>query len=250
MEETPSNGNGRPGKRHRSLEAQRGREVRSLPVTGMARWNALKHGVLYEGAVLPTEDRAQFEELHKNLQENFKPDGALEELLVERIAICFWRLRRILRYDFGIREDHTYKLRTGRQLLIEKMDTIDKLVAVRQRIAEKGANDELRKAVVKTLNLTVDPTTISDELLLSVADQGLTQFRESLAANKADVEAIALQSALAGKQVDTLLRYETANERQLYRAIDQLERLQRQRAGDYVPRRRSSMSRLTSSRVC
>jgi hypothetical protein len=36
-------------------------------------------------------------------------------------------------------------------------------------------------------------------------------------------------------RVDTLVRYETANERQLYRAIDQLERLQRQRAGDYVP---------------
>lgn len=35
--------------------------------------------------------------------------------------------------------------------------------------------------------------------------------------------------------MDTLLRYETANERQLYRALDQLERLQRQRAGDYVP---------------
>lgn len=36
-------------------------------------------------------------------------------------------------------------------------------------------------------------------------------------------------------RVDTLVRYETANKRQLYRAIDQLERLQRQRAGYYVP---------------
>ena len=35
--------------------------------------------------------------------------------------------------------------------------------------------------------------------------------------------------------MDTLLRYEAASERQLYQAIDQLERLQRQRAGDYVP---------------
>jgi hypothetical protein len=52
---------------------------------------------------------------------------------------------------------------------------------------------------------------------------------------KADVEAFALESALAGKRTDTLLRYETTNERQLYRAIDQLERLQRGRAGDYVP---------------
>ncbi len=40
---------------------------------------------------------------------------------------------------------------------------------------------------------------------------------------------------MGNRNMDTLLRYETANERQLYRAIDQLERLQRQRAGDYVP---------------
>jgi hypothetical protein len=44
------------------------------------------------------------------------------------------------------------------------------------------------------------------------------------------VEAFALQSALAGRRMDTLLRYETANERQFYRTID-LWRLQRQSAG-------------------
>jgi hypothetical protein len=49
------------------------------------------------------------------------------------------------------------------------------------------------------------------------------------------VEAIALANVLAGRRADTLLRYETANERQFYRAIDELERLRRQRAGDYVP---------------
>ena len=35
--------------------------------------------------------------------------------------------------------------------------------------------------------------------------------------------------------VDKILRYETAIERQLYRAINELERLQRRRRGDIVP---------------
>ncbi len=34
---------------------------------------------------------------------------------------------------------------------------------------------------------------------------------------------------------DKLLRYETHRDRQLYRAMDQLERLQRQRRGENVP---------------
>jgi hypothetical protein len=46
---------------------------------------------------------------------------------------------------------------------------------------------------------------------------------------------LGLRRAVYDRSLDTLLRYETAIERQLYRAIDQLERLQRQRAGDYVP---------------
>ena len=36
-------------------------------------------------------------------------------------------------------------------------------------------------------------------------------------------------------ELDRLLRYEGAIERQLYKAMNQLERLQRMRAGDNVP---------------
>ena len=36
-------------------------------------------------------------------------------------------------------------------------------------------------------------------------------------------------------EMDNLLRYETANNRQMNQAINQLERMQRRRAGDHVP---------------
>ena len=48
----------------------------------------------------------------------------------------------------------------------------------------------------------------------------------------ADVRIRSLPSA---EKADRLLRYETHLERQLYRAMDQLERLQRRRMGDAVP---------------
>jgi hypothetical protein len=37
------------------------------------------------------------------------------------------------------------------------------------------------------------------------------------------------------KDLDRILRYESANERALTRALDRLERLQRLRKGEYVP---------------
>jgi len=52
---------------------------------------------------------------------------------------------------------------------------------------------------------------------------------------KTQAEAYGLAHAIGTRSMDTLLRHETAIERKLYRAIDLLERLQRQRAGDYVP---------------
>ena len=49
-------------------------------------------------------------------------------------------------------------------------------------------------------------------------------------------EANLLRLSLPPKEaVDKILRYETAIERQLYRAINELERLQRRRRGDIVP---------------
>jgi|SRR4029077_17214908 hypothetical protein len=55
--------------------------------------------------------------------------------------------------------------------------------------------------------------------------------REKLAAD-AEARTFSLPSAEA---TDRLLRYEAHFDRQLYRAMDQLERLQRQRRGENVP---------------
>jgi hypothetical protein len=65
----------------------------------------------------------------------------------------------------------------------------------------------------------------------------LTNLKEILEEN----EQLELEAKLASlylpsrDAIEKILRYETAIERQLYRAMSQLERLQRQRQGDLVP---------------
>jgi hypothetical protein len=58
--------------------------------------NALKHGIFSKVTVLKSESQAEFDVLLKRLREDRKPDGALEELFVDKLAVLFWRFRRLL----------------------------------------------------------------------------------------------------------------------------------------------------------
>ena len=69
----------------------------------VSRWNALKHGVLAQAVIpLPLEDyesRADFDALLAALVADLDPASPLEEMLVERMATCYWRMGRILRAE-------------------------------------------------------------------------------------------------------------------------------------------------------
>lgn len=58
--------------------------------------NALTHGIFSKVAVLESESQAEFDTLLKKLREDRKPHGALEVLLVDKLAVLFWRFRRLL----------------------------------------------------------------------------------------------------------------------------------------------------------
>ncbi len=85
--------------------ARRSTGPRTVAGKRRARWNALKHGLLAAEAVIPAGDgrerRQQLELLHGQLRRDLRPANALEEMLVEKIAVCYWRLRRLLRYETG-----------------------------------------------------------------------------------------------------------------------------------------------------
>ncbi|HZU27839.1 MAG TPA: hypothetical protein VFA04_20075 [Bryobacteraceae bacterium] len=57
--------------------------------------NAMKHGLLSEIIVLPTEPAERFLQLSTELEEEFRPSTPFQRLQVESIAACAWRIRRV-----------------------------------------------------------------------------------------------------------------------------------------------------------
>ena len=78
-------------------KSKRGKEAASR--------NSLKHGLLAKSAVIVVgpakEDKAEFEGLLNALRDYFHPLGAMEELLVQEIAVSYWKERRAQLYENG-----------------------------------------------------------------------------------------------------------------------------------------------------
>jgi len=136
---------------------------------------------LAKSVVIPTgdpfENRAEFESLLAQLHEQLKPVGILEEMLVEKIAVAYWRLGRAVRAEVG---------------------------EIRERLLDwKQLEKSLRQLDGK----------VSEE-------------------NDIPSTRLALPSRHAS---DKIVRYESAIDRQLNRALNQLDRLQRRRQRDNTP---------------
>lgn len=67
--------------------------------------NAVKHGIFARDLIISSgdgrEDEEEYRQLLHNLIGNLNPEGQMEHLLVEKIAVDFWRLRRVLRFETG-----------------------------------------------------------------------------------------------------------------------------------------------------
>ena len=104
----------------------------------VSRWNATKHGILSEAVVIDAgdgcEDRKEFDAVLAALRRGCHPEGILEEMLVERIAVCYWRLRRVLRCEVG--EEVRRSWRRGQSLRHKLTRT-----GVSHRCAERSAGE-------------------------------------------------------------------------------------------------------------
>ncbi|MCK5232244.1 MAG: hypothetical protein KAR13_18370 [Desulfobulbaceae bacterium] len=67
--------------------------------------NAIKHGIFAKDLVVAAgdgqEDELEYHELLAELKKDLEPEGRIEMLLVEKIAVNYWRLRRLIRYETG-----------------------------------------------------------------------------------------------------------------------------------------------------
>lgn len=89
----------------RALEANRNNAKKSTGPkfkkrTQLVLPSNFKHGILASIPVLPfIENQKEWEEFVIGLKNDLKPNGTLENLLVERIATLYWRLGRLERYQ-------------------------------------------------------------------------------------------------------------------------------------------------------
>src|SRR3954449_8413961 len=66
----------------------------------VARWNATRHGIRSPAPVVPgVEKEEDWEEHRDGVLESLSPEGHLELVLAERVALLSWRLHRVTRYE-------------------------------------------------------------------------------------------------------------------------------------------------------
>jgi len=273
--------------------AQKG-GVKTPEGKAIVKYNALKHGLLAKEVVITVGDGAEnpeeFNALLADLKVQLSPEGVLEEMLVEKAAIAYWRLRRACKYEVGLIRDkldnridnfydgHKYhktdqEIETdiGRQregVEYWKKDKAD-LTSMHKDgkplediynweenwnwLYEKvyellpedcGCGVQPPKEVRQTLNSRLDWSDDAIwEALIQVCEDRIEHHKGQILAlekqkhqNKLRLQVLAKLGNIPPKEdLHRLLRYEGAIERQFYKALNQLERLQRRRSGDSVP---------------
>src|SRR5215211_3401135 len=66
----------------------------------IVRWNATRHGIRSPAPVVPGVESKEDWEVHRDgMLESLQPEGHLEFVLAERVALLSWRLHRVIRYE-------------------------------------------------------------------------------------------------------------------------------------------------------
>ena len=81
--------------------AKKGRRGPKTPEGRIAvRLNARTHGILSAEPVVNAYERAQDWETHREaVVDSLAPEGGMEQVLAERVALCSWRLNRVVLYE-------------------------------------------------------------------------------------------------------------------------------------------------------
>ncbi|MHC4556898.1 MAG: hypothetical protein ACYTFW_04455 [Planctomycetota bacterium] len=279
--------------------AQKG-GVKTQEGKAIVKYNALKHGLLAKETVITVGEGAEspeeFNALLGDLKTQLAPEGTLEEMLVEKIVVAYWRLRRAYRYEVGLirseldnatddyyngktsssgykkqktdeeieqeieqqkesleswkkdKKDFTKMHKDGKPLekiydwsenwewLEQKYDYLQP-----SRCYEDGFEPRaLREFLNNGFNLSDDQIW---QAHIELCDEKMDEHKKEIAnlekqkqKNELRLQVIKKLGNIPSRhELDRLLRYEGAIERQLYKALNQLDRIQRLRSGDSVP---------------
>jgi len=269
--------------------AQKSTGAKTEDGKAIVKLNAVKHGILSDAVVITKgegqERKEAYLRLYDGLQDYFKPEGAMEDALVEQIAVTLWRKRRVLRFELGClrkqldryaedyeeRKSYPHDLSAQQELSNAKRDAAfaQECIAALQEGdyvlsdegAEEWAEDYAKLADQHSFSRNQsedegDPDGpalrdwlrsrgLTDEALreglVAIHQAALKAAKEKIKPLEAQVALELEQAALLASlpedegELDKIIRYEASLDRQLYKAINQLERLERRRKGEDVP---------------
>jgi len=254
--------------------------------------NAMEHGLLASEIVIDggagQEHPAEFAALLQGLRDDFSPRGTLEEMLVERVAVSYWRLRRALRCETGEtrkrldsvigdqernRDTNFYKDvyfcaldPSGAKLKASSKGVSYLIKSVKLARSEVETKGQISEVLMKLLSTAFGDQLSGVARQISVLNEDIKKAKTGGSPSDLEVakrkfmelsdntvkdlerlipilvrnEHLFLQARIRSlslpppQVLDRIIRYETTIERQLYRALDQLERIQRQRKGDHI----------------
>jgi len=225
--------------------------------------NACKHGLLSKDVVLgDKESPAEFQELLERLYDQLLPEDAIEHALVDRVAACYWRLRRAQRYEIGaVRsaqrdgelpqleerrhrlEKLRYELHTHRRNLQVLHTPVEDLHAVDQQDRERAlirASLEIGQTIRNLSDPAVLEAAIRECKHKSADTVRLMRQCESQSSPNTDHDhpesaPTSLAMLPDDEELDRLIRYETMLDRQLHRALRELRYRQSREPRDTAP---------------
>ncbi len=241
-----------------------------------SRRNAIKHGLFVSTLTdfeALDENPQQYEDLLNGLWEQYQPVGKAEEVEVEHIALCYWRLKRAWRHEnamnLAARRDFRRRELAEQKKYCDERDKEEEIVILQLQSAKKEIEDtgeisqELKQRIfalmpeVEQVLLELDKygqDRIEEQGLLKRFQKLSPQMRSRILAMYAVTNAIILLGQLSKRRwtyvtevaigqhaipdreaLDRLLRYETTIDRTLARALDRIERLQRRRSESEFP---------------
>ncbi len=221
--------------------------------------NALKHGLTAAQITIFDEHPEDFENFHNGLTEALVPEGALEEQLVERIAVCAWRLRRVFRIEAWLFASPESVAVDGQNKVVESdhLDlstlSVNQLATLNDMIESLGTKkDEQAGPFASPESVAVEgqdkvaapdqyglPTLNAEQLgaLYALAKVLFAPGKEAEPAKIGQAMSIGAVfkrlTASSGTFIQ-LSRHETTIERSYHRALHDLERLQARRKGEVV----------------
>ncbi len=260
------------------LNARNSTGPRTRTGKAYSRRNALRHG-LFALEIIPDflgsrENQLEFQSLRGQLQQQLEPSGIAEELEVERISVCWWRLRRAWFYENAqtrlaliniaqLNEDAKRVMIPEHRAVSELLKGAEKEIELTGEISQESkekifeTHPPLRKVWEKMEELVRQQRqgvlARQPRLSLAQADSGKATLSkaELIDMTKMAIECLELirntdrefvrniacdlQALPDDDALGRVLRSEAAIERSLSRSLDRLERLQRRRKGESVP---------------